>query len=84
MSHTGKFIYYEQQINREVHTTHTCGWWNERLKSKTDGSMYLTYTRLSGELEHLKIETKLIGESFECVMGESHGVWSRRSEVSRD
>ena len=44
--------------------------WNERLKSKTDGSMCLGYTGLCGELEHLKIETRLIGESFECVMGE--------------
>ena len=26
-----------------------------------------TYTGLSGELEHLKIETRLTGESFECV-----------------
>ncbi len=25
---------------------------------------------LGGELEHLKIETSLIDESFECVMGE--------------
>ena len=34
---------------------------------KTDGSTRLTYTGLRGELEHLKIETRLIGESFECV-----------------
>ena len=26
---------------------------------------------MCGELEHLMIETRLIGESFECVMGES-------------
>ena len=32
--------------------------------------MCLTYTVLLWELEHLKIETRLIGESFECVMGE--------------
>ena len=43
---------------------------NERLKAKTYGSMSLTYKGLSGELEHLKIETRLIDESFECVMGE--------------
>jgi hypothetical protein len=41
---------------------------NERLKAKTDGSMRLTYTGLGGELEHLKVETSLIGESFECVI----------------
>ena len=41
-----------------------------KTKAKTDGSIRLTYTGLRGELEHLKIETRLIGESFECVMGE--------------
>jgi hypothetical protein len=43
---------------------------NEKLKVKTDGSTRLGYTGLSGELEHLKIKTRLIGESFGCVMGE--------------
>ena len=43
---------------------------NERLKAKTDGSTCLTHTGLCGELEHLKIETRLRDESFECVMGE--------------
>ncbi len=40
--------------------------------SEIDGSTRLTYTGLCGELEHLKIkiETRFIGESFECVMGE--------------
>ena len=33
-------------------------------------SNYFLYTALRGELEHLKIEMRLIGESFECVMGE--------------
>ncbi len=41
---------------------------NERLKVKTDGSTHLAYTGFLGELEHLKIETRLIGESFECFM----------------
>ena len=40
------------------------------LKVKTDGSTCLSYTGLCGELKHLKIETRLIVESFECVMGE--------------
>ena len=47
-----------------------CNHCNERRKGKTDGSTRLTYTGLCGELEHLKIETRLTGESFECVMGE--------------
>ena len=33
-------------------------------------SLTLAYTGLRGELEHLRIETRSIGESFECVMGE--------------
>ncbi len=42
----------------------------ERLKTKTNGSTRLTYTGLHRDLEHLKIETRLIDESFECVIGE--------------
>jgi hypothetical protein len=38
---------------------------NERLKGKTDGSMSLVYTGFRGELEHLKIGTRLIDESFQ-------------------
>ncbi len=53
----------------KVKEIHICGCrWYERLKGKTDGSTLLTYTGLHGELEHLKIETRLIGESFECVI----------------
>ena len=37
---------------------------NERLNDKSDGSMLLAYTGLRGELEHLKIETRLIDETF--------------------
>ena len=56
---------------RDLKGIHICGCrWNERLKAKTDGSTCLTYTGLMGELEHLNIETRLIDESFECVMGE--------------
>jgi hypothetical protein len=34
------------------------------------GSRRLVYTGLVGELEHLKIETRLIDERFLSVMGE--------------
>ena len=65
------FISYERQIKRELKGIHICGCrCNVRLKTKTDGSTRLTYTGLCGELEQLKIETRLIGESFECVMGD--------------
>ena len=42
----------------------------ERLKSKTDGSTHLKYTRFRGGLGHLKIETSLRGEILENVMCE--------------
>ena len=63
-AYLGLYFYYEQQIKRELKGIHTRGC-NERLKAKTDGSAHLTYTGFCGELEHLKIETRLIGESFE-------------------
>ena len=43
---------------------------DERLKDKVEGVTHLTYTGLSGGLEHLKIETRLIDETFASVMGE--------------
>ena len=38
-------------------------------KAKTDGSTNLGYTGSGGEPKHLKIETRLIDEIVECVMG---------------
>ncbi len=43
---------------------------DERLKPKGEESTYLTYTGLLGELEHIKIETRLIKEKFARGMGE--------------
>jgi hypothetical protein len=43
---------------------------NERLKPKGEESTCLAYTGLLGELEHLKIETRLINKKFPSVMGE--------------
>jgi hypothetical protein len=43
---------------------------DERLKTISEKSTRLTYTALFGELEFLKIETSLIDEMFESVMGE--------------
>ena len=42
----------------------------ERLKTKAEESTRLAYTGLFGELEHLKIKTRLIEEKFVSVMGE--------------
>ncbi len=42
----------------------------ERLQAKTKEFTCLSYTELVLELEHLKIETRLITEMFANVMGE--------------
>ena len=47
-------FHFEQQIKRELKGIHICGCrFNERPNAKTDGSKSLSYTGLSGELEHL-------------------------------
>jgi hypothetical protein len=45
---------------------------DERLKGKVEGSTLLVYTGLCGTLEHWdpKIETRLIDERFQSVIGE--------------
>ena len=67
------FVYYES-IKRQVNRRLMCECrGDERLKIKatdSEGSTRLGYTGLLGELEHLKIETRLIDERFESVMGE--------------
>ncbi len=44
----------------------TMGWWFTTVHP----SLNTTVTRLFGELEHLKIKTRLIDEKFPSVMGE--------------
>ncbi len=62
---------YYESINRELKTRHTCECrCDERLKTKVEESTILPYTGSLGELEHLKIKTRLIDEMFESVMGE--------------
>ena len=66
-----QLFYYEQPIKRELKRIHIRGCrFNERLKVKTDGSKLLVYTGFRGDLEHLTMETRLLSESFESVMGE--------------
>ena len=64
-----KFVYYES-MKRELKTRpiYECRC-DERLKTKAEESTRLAYTGLLGELEHLKIETRLIDEMFASVMG---------------
>jgi hypothetical protein len=67
-------VHYET-IKEELQTrpTKTCRVirrCDERLKTKTEESTRLVYTGFLGELEHLKIKTRLIDERFPSVMVE--------------
>jgi hypothetical protein len=42
----------------------------ERLKTKDERSTRLIHTGLLGELEHLKIQTRLMDEKFASMKGE--------------
>ena len=68
---SGKEVVYYESIKRELKTRpiYDCRC-DERLKTKVEESTRLTYTELLGELEYLKIETRLIDEMFASVMGE--------------
>ena len=61
-------VVYDESIKRElkIKPIYECRC-DERLKTK---STHLTYSWLIGELEHLKIKTRLISEMFASVMGE--------------
>jgi hypothetical protein len=65
-----RVVYYES-LKRDLKTKpiyeFRC---DERLKTKVEESTLLGYTQLVVELEHLKIETRLIDEMFESEMGE--------------
>jgi hypothetical protein len=63
-------VYYES-IKREpkIRGIKKCRC-DERLQTKTKEFTRLPYTGLVLELEHLKIETRLINERFANVMGE--------------
>jgi hypothetical protein len=68
--HVRLVVYYEtikRELNKRLIYECRC---DERLKSKDGGSTYLGYTGLCEGLEHLKIETRLINESFASTMGE--------------
>ena len=64
------FVYYES-IKRDLKTNpiyeFRC---DERLKTRVEESTRLVSTRLVTELEHLKIETRLIDEMFASEMCE--------------
>ncbi len=64
------FVYFESR-KRELKTRpiYNCRS-DERLKTKSEKSTLLSYDGLLGELEHLKLKTRLIDEMFVSVMGE--------------
>ncbi len=55
-------------IKRDIKPISECRY-DERLKTKAEESTRLACTGLIGELEHLKIKTRLIDEKFTNVMG---------------
>jgi hypothetical protein len=62
------FVYHESR-KRDLKTRPVYeGRCDERLKTKTEKSTRLPYTGLLGELEHLKIKTRLKDEMFVSVM----------------
>jgi hypothetical protein len=66
-----KSIVYYESIKRElkIRCIYECRC-DERLQTKTKEFTRLAYTGLVVELEHLKIETRLINEKFANAMGE--------------
>ena len=62
---TGWVVVYYESIKRElkVRSIYECRC-DERLQTKTKEFTRLVYTGLVVELEHLKIETRLIDEKF--------------------
>ena len=65
------FVVYYESIKRKlkIKCIYECRCY-ERLQTKTKEFTLLTYTGLVVELEHLKIETRLINEKFARAMGE--------------
>ena len=63
------FVVYYESIKRKLKIKCICECrCFERLQTKTEEFTHLTYTGLVVELEHLKIETRLIAEMSANVM----------------
>ncbi len=67
----GGIVVYYESLNREIQTKpiyeFRC---DERLQTKSEVFTRLGCTLLCAELEHLKIDTRLIDEKFVSVKGE--------------
>jgi hypothetical protein len=76
LTHTGlhditRVCFYYESIKRNLKIKCICECrCYERLQTKTKEFTFVTYTGLVVEVEHLKIETRLITEMFVNVMGE--------------
>jgi hypothetical protein len=66
--HSNEF-YYESKLELKIRGINKCRC-DERLQTKPKEFTRLPYTRLVLELGHLKIETRLINESFASGRGE--------------
>ncbi len=67
---TSFIVVYYKSRKRELYASFYHKLLLERLQSKTKEFTRLTYTGLVVELEHLKIDTRLINEKFANAMGE--------------
>ena len=66
-----KLVVYSESLKRELKTKTIYGYrCDESLKTNIKESTRLAYTPLCTELEHLKIETRLISETPVSEMGE--------------
>jgi hypothetical protein len=67
--HKDKVKVFFESRKRELKTRpiYEC-WCDERLKTKSEKATRLGYTGLLGELEHLKIKTRLIDEMFHFIL----------------
>ena len=64
------FVCYESMKEElQIRSIYECRC-DERLQTKTKEFTHLGYTGLVVELEHLKVETRLIDEKFANAMGE--------------
>ncbi len=71
MHSEGKVVVYYESLKRELKTKTIYGFrCDERLKTKVEESTRLACTLLCAELEHLKIEKRLISEMLASEMGE--------------
>ena len=82
---TISFVVYYESIKREskIRGIYECRC-DERLQTKTKEFTRLPYTGLVLELEHLKIETRLISERFANAMGERENKFVYYESIKRE